>query len=429
MRTAFINLLQHLDSKEDYKDINDVFFKHFIKNYLHFPAKYQSKDNVRSIFDEHSFKHIPRDYLKIFAESHKLREESEKLKADLVESPTANMNDVNSLLKHKSEVHQPTEFVSELGLRRYSSAVAGMDVEIVGNENSKHDIEIPKPEANKSDKSDKSEPEQSQLMQFLSQYKYILKSDSMSRLSAKGKDDPRDTIHTFNNLLNSSTYENMEGPPPLYLFMEDGTIISLLDLSNKEEKTITSKLIMRNLTGKYAWSFEHLKAIVDANLTKKNLTLQDIVADKFYTNFSMRSSETDENAKEEKIKGGSHTSFEPENEKNENGENGEKTDELAITEPTQQSGGQEEKKRFEKMESLKENVKDHGESLDKFEEILNKVKEEIENFSQVNEKIFTNWGNNGMMNDSLTRYMWSRGKIPRIFSQKRKNTKRIKNGA
>ena len=349
-----------------------------MKNYLHFPAKLQNKDNVRSIFDEFSFKHIPRDYLKIFEESsHKLKEESEKLKHDMIESPITNVSDINNLTKYKSEM-LVQEHNSDMALRRHSSATGISEHESGGTEGTKKDIEIGKIESNKS------EPEQTQLMQFLNHYKHILKSDSIQRLTGKNQDDTKDTINTFNNILNSSTSEQTIGPAPLYLFMEDGTIISLLDSANKDDKTITTKLIMRNLTGKYAWSFEHLKAINDSNLSKKNLTLSDIVADKFYTNFSMRTGESDV---DEKGKAGSNPSLEEEEKSlspTENpGANRGSHDELIITEPVLQVGGYEDKKKFERTTSFRDNWREPSDTLDKFEEILNKVKEEIENFSQV----------------------------------------------
>lgn len=333
-----------------------------MKNYLHFPAKYQGKDNVRSIFDEHSFKHIPREYLKIF-------EEHEKLKADPQEIQSALTLEKDTSLKLKAETSLPSPKDDSANKTSLSPTQQSQSDGYIMIEPHKSDPDSAKI---------KPEIEQSKLMQFLYQYKYIAANgDNLAKLFAKTKEDPKDLINTFNNLVNSNTSENTDQPHPLYLFLEDGTIISLLDTANKEEKAINSKLIIRNITGKYAWNFEHIKGIVDANFTKRNLTINDIVADQFYTNFAMRLDDEDSEKKDEKMP--SLDLEQNKSNKEEEEKVDSKTDEFMITEPghtTFMNGKR-------KLEPIDSSMREPQELIDKFEEILNRVKEEVENFSQV----------------------------------------------
>jgi hypothetical protein len=61
----FSRLSSSIARISDYRESFEPFFNSFFLYYRNFPTKNQSKDNKRSIFDEHSFKYLPADYQSI----------------------------------------------------------------------------------------------------------------------------------------------------------------------------------------------------------------------------------------------------------------------------------------------------------------------------------------------------------------------------
>ena len=271
------------DSNEDYKDINDVFFKNFIKNYLNFPAKLQRKDNVRSIFDEVTFKNLPHNYISLIQDFQLqqqtkggifTRNEAHSLQDLLIETK----NYPSAGYKVKSELASPdfTPMSQASYMKRLKSTPGSQNASpTMGFEQSKVE-------------SVQSEPLKNAFKKFLDIYKGIIGKEAFERASTQ---EPEVMVNVLNSMFSSSSGDYNDPHQPLFLFFEEGTVFSLLDLGTRPDNSVNSKVILRNVTGKYAWEFKHIRAVLDKGLVLDKPRLQDINAHTFYTNLAMRGAE------------------------------------------------------------------------------------------------------------------------------------------
>lgn len=195
-----------------------------------------------------------------------------------------NKNLVNSdMYKNKSELNSPDHATTpiDLAVKRLRSTP-----NTVADSSPELSIDSLNRDSNKLESG-----EHNQIEQLLYPFKNLLTKESISRLFSNNGDN---MIDTLNSLINSSTSENIDNFPPLFYFYEDGTVVSLIDLANKKENSKNTKIMMRNVTGKHAWEFKHLKAMFDKGIGATKPTLQNINAKTFYTNLSMRADDSDD---------------------------------------------------------------------------------------------------------------------------------------
>ena len=263
----YIVINRWLEKREDIKDIYEAFFLTFINNYLKFPSKNQKTDNTKSIFEETSFKNLPKNYLEFFDLSSIRKKRWFSLKKQL---SSCNIIQISSL-DEIEKIDNNRVIGGKIGSINIHDKLGSNELETkspvdIKKQNSPvqyHMLETKSPVTRGQEK-------------FINTFKFITTTESQLKLlKSKGNE----FIDVLNMMINNYSPENPD-KNTIHLSLFDNSILSIIE--TPKDKNIATRLIMRNLSGRFAWEFNHIRAFNDnVFIDTQQCNLNNIALEKF----------------------------------------------------------------------------------------------------------------------------------------------------